>query len=133
MTVPQADYRLGERPLHEYLREHARRQPDKAAYHWYGNAITYAALDRMSDALAAKLAGLGVAKGDRVALFLNNCPQYIVAHFAIRPSGRRWFARVSASSASMFASFASAARPSLRRSVRVRPGLTAFTRTPFGP
>ena len=87
MTVPGVLYRFGERPLHEYLREHARRQPDKAAYHWYGNAITYAALDRMSDALAAKLAGLGVAKGDRVALFLNNCPQYIVAHFAIQKLG----------------------------------------------
>jgi long-chain acyl-CoA synthetase len=80
-------YRLGARPLHEYLREHARRQPEKTAYHWYGNAVSYAALDRMSDALGARLAELGVAKGDRVALFLNNCPQYVVAHFAIQKLG----------------------------------------------
>ena len=41
----------------------------------------------MSDALAAGLAALGVAKGDRVALFLNNCPQYVIAHFAIQKLG----------------------------------------------
>ena len=80
-------YRLGARPLHEYLREHARRQPDKTAYHWYGNAISYASLDRMSDAFATRLAALGVTRGNRVALFLNNCPQYVIAHFAIQKLG----------------------------------------------
>jgi long-chain acyl-CoA synthetase len=80
-------YRLGPRPLHEYLREHARRQPDKPAYHWYGRSISYASLDRMSDALAGRLARLGVGKGDRVALFLNNCPQYVIAHFAVQKLG----------------------------------------------
>lgn len=81
------DYRLGERPLHEYLREHARRQPAKAAYLWYGRAVTYAELDRLSDAFAARLARLGVVKGERVALFMNNCPQYVIAHFGIQKLG----------------------------------------------
>jgi long-chain acyl-CoA synthetase len=75
------------RPLHEYLRHHAREQPDKAAYVWYGRAISYAELDRASDAFAARLAELGVAKGEPVALFLNNCPQYVMAHYGIQKLG----------------------------------------------
>ena len=76
-----------ERPLHEYLREHARQRPDKPAYLWYGQAITYAELDRASDAFAARLAQLGVRKGEPVALFMNNCPQYVMAHFGIQKLG----------------------------------------------
>jgi len=74
-------------PLHEYLRAHARQQPAKTAYLWYGHAISYAELDRASDAFAARLAALGGVKGDPVALFLNNCPQYVMAHFAIQKLG----------------------------------------------
>jgi len=80
-------YRQGLRCLHDYLRLHARAQPDKPAFIWYGRAITYLELDRWSDALAVRLAQVGVAPGDRVALFMNNCPQYIVAHFAIQKLG----------------------------------------------
>ncbi len=76
-----------DQPLHEYLRGHARSQPDKAAYLWYGQAISYAELDRASDAFAARLAALGVKKGEPVALFLNNCPQYVTAHFGIQKLG----------------------------------------------
>ena len=76
-----------EQPLHERLRQHARQQPDKAAFIWYGRAISYAELDATSDAVAAALADLGVRRGDPVALFLNNCPQYAVAHVAIQKLG----------------------------------------------
>jgi acyl-CoA synthetase (AMP-forming)/AMP-acid ligase II len=61
-------YRQGLRCLHEYLRLHARAQPDKPAFIWYGREIGYLELDRWSDALAVRLAQLGVAPGDRVAL-----------------------------------------------------------------
>ncbi len=74
-------------PLHEYLRAHARRQPHKPAFLWYGRAISYAELDRTSDAFAARLAALGVARGDPVALFMGNCPQYVMAHVAIQKLG----------------------------------------------
>ena len=77
----------GFRPLHEMLREHARRQPDKPAYLWYGQAISYAELDRASDAFAARLARLGVRKGEPVALFMQNCPQYLMAHYGIQKLG----------------------------------------------
>jgi len=85
MNLPA--YRDGDKPLHEYLRSHARRHPDRAAYLWYGRAISYGELDRLSDAFAARLAQLGVGRGDRVALFMQNCPQYIVAHFGIQKLG----------------------------------------------
>jgi len=87
MTTPEIDYPFGEQPLHEYLREHARRQPAKAALVWYGREISYAELDRLSDAFAQTLHRIGVGKGDRVALFLQNCPQYLVAHFGIQKLG----------------------------------------------
>jgi long-chain acyl-CoA synthetase len=80
-------YRQGVKPLHEYLRTHAAAQPEKPAFIWYGNALSYGELDRLSDAFAAKLHDLSVTKGDRVALFLQNCPQYVIAHFGIQKIG----------------------------------------------
>ncbi|MFT3813354.1 MAG: AMP-binding protein [Acidovorax sp.] len=79
MTAPQ--------PLHEHLRAHARATPDRAAYLWYGRAITWAELDAASDAFAARLQALGVKQGEPVALFMNNCPQYIMAHYGIQKAG----------------------------------------------
>jgi long-chain acyl-CoA synthetase len=87
MSHVNIDYPFGEQPLHEYLREHARRQPAKAALVWYGRELTYAELDRLSDAFAQTLHRIGVGKGDRVALFLQNCPQYLIAHFGIQKLG----------------------------------------------
>ena len=74
-------------PLHEHLRHHARATPDRTAYLWYGRAITWAELDAASDAFAARLQALGVKKGEPVALFMNNCPQYLMAHYGIQKIG----------------------------------------------
>ncbi len=76
-----------QQPLHEYLRTHARERGAKTACLWYGHAMSWAELDRASDAFAARLQAIGVAKGDPVVLFLNNCPQYLVAHFGIQKIG----------------------------------------------
>lgn len=74
-------------PLHEHVRRHARNMPDKAAIVWYGREISYSELDRLSDACAALLAKQGVHKGDPVALFMQNCPQYLIAHLGIQKLG----------------------------------------------
>ncbi len=74
-------------PLHEYLRMHAREHGDRTACIWYGARISYGELDRASDAFAARLQAIGVRKGDPVVLFLNNCPQYLVAHYGIQKIG----------------------------------------------
>ncbi|MCA0326707.1 MAG: AMP-binding protein [Proteobacteria bacterium] len=76
-----------ERPLHASLRAHARARPHDTAIVWYGQLITWRELDDWSDALGAHLQSLGVTQGEPVALFLNNCPQYLVAHYAIQKIG----------------------------------------------
>jgi len=74
-------------PLHEYLRMQARERGSHPAYVWYGAAMSFAELDRASDAFAARLQAIGIGKGDPVVLFLNNCPQYLVAHYGIQKIG----------------------------------------------
>ncbi|WP_312840357.1 AMP-binding protein [Delftia tsuruhatensis] len=74
-------------PLHEALRRNARNHPGRDAYIWYGRHISWAEMDAASDAFAARLQALGVGRGEPVALFMNNCPQYIVAHYGIQKVG----------------------------------------------
>ncbi|XKG66725.1 AMP-binding protein [Mesobacillus maritimus] len=81
------EYRLGEKSLHEYLKENARRTPEKVAYSFYGKELTWEEMDEDVDRFAAFLAGKGVEKGDCVGLYLQNCPQYIIAHYAIQRLG----------------------------------------------
>jgi long-chain acyl-CoA synthetase len=81
------EYRLGEKPLHEYLKANAVAFPNKVAYSFYGNDLTWSQMDEYVDRFAAFLAEEGVSKGDCVALFLQNCPQYIVAHYGIQRLG----------------------------------------------
>jgi len=76
-----------QQPLHEYLRAHARERGERTACIWYGHAMSWSELDRASDAFAARLQAIGVTKGEPVVLFLNNCPQYLVAHFGIQKIG----------------------------------------------
>ncbi|CAN5466266.1 AMP-binding protein [soil metagenome] len=87
MAASELPASLSALPLHEHLRHHARTQPAQVAIQWYGTAISYAELDRASDAFAARLAALGVTKGEPVALFMNNCPQYVMAHYGIQKLG----------------------------------------------
>ncbi len=54
---------------------------------FYGRKITYRELRELIDRFAAALADLGVAKGDRVALYLLNSPQYVIAYFAALKAG----------------------------------------------
>lgn len=80
-------YPFGEIPLSEYLRERARRTPDKPAIIFYGSVMTYGELDRLSDRFAALLAQEGVRKGDRVAVFLPTCLQFHIVFYGILKLG----------------------------------------------
>ena len=62
----------------------ARRFPDKPAYLFFGQALTFAQLHSQALKLAGWLQHEGVAKGDRVLLFMQNCPQFVVAFYAIQ-------------------------------------------------
>jgi len=61
----------------------ALRYPDKAALVFFGSVTTYADLLRQAERLAAFLRSRGVQRGDRVLLNMQNCPQLVVAHWAI--------------------------------------------------
>src|SRR5690349_15163600 len=69
--------------LWDNLETSARRYPDKPAIIFLGRVLTYAQLRAPAERLAARLHALGVRKGDRVMLDMQNCPQLIVSHFAI--------------------------------------------------
>jgi long-chain acyl-CoA synthetase len=71
------------RPLGDILSITAVQRPDKVATHFLGAELTFLDLKRRSDALATSLAEMGIGKGDRVAIMLPNCPQYIIAAFGI--------------------------------------------------
>ena len=61
----------------------ARRYPHKNAYLYLGQPLTWGELHRQAEALAGWLQARGVKRGDRVLLFMQNCPQYVVAAFAV--------------------------------------------------
>ncbi len=63
------------------------RDPARTAVIFYGRSISYGELRESADRLACALAGLGVKKGDRVALYLLNSPQFIIAYFAALKCG----------------------------------------------
>ncbi|HVO37141.1 MAG TPA: long-chain fatty acid--CoA ligase [Candidatus Acidoferrum sp.] len=72
-------------PLHELLRSTARKYPNKVAVVYFDKPLTYQQLDEACDRFATALSGLGVKKGDKVALFLPNVPQFVIAYYgAIR-------------------------------------------------
>ncbi|UCF90500.1 MAG: long-chain fatty acid--CoA ligase [Desulfobacterales bacterium] len=67
--------------------EMAARYSRQTALIFYGKKIRYAELKDLSDRFAAALADLGVAKGDKVALYLLNCPQYVIAYLGALKAG----------------------------------------------
>jgi fatty-acyl-CoA synthase len=65
------------------LKTNAERYPDKAALVFFGSEITYREFADQAERLAGALHALGVKRGDRVILNMQNCPQLVIAHFAI--------------------------------------------------
>ena len=76
-----------DRTLLDYLADLARDHGDKPALLFKGASMSYAELESQSDAFAAALASRGVRPGDRIALLLPNCPQFLVAQFGIWKAG----------------------------------------------
>lgn len=82
-----ADLELPDIPVTGLLDDAVRRYPHRPAMIFLGRRVSYrrlgAAVDRFADALRR----LGVHKGDRVAVVLPNCPQLVIAFFAILRRG----------------------------------------------
>ena len=69
--------------------EMADKHSGKAALIFYGKKIKYGELKKLTDRFAAALADLGVSKGDTVALYLLNCPQYVIAYIGALKVGAK--------------------------------------------
>ena len=73
--------------LVEYVRETAEAIPDAPAVFFKGITLSNRDLDRLSDRFAASLIASGIHKGDRVALVLPNCPQFLIAEIGAWKAG----------------------------------------------
>jgi long-chain acyl-CoA synthetase len=82
-----ADVEVPLKSLGQLFDEATERSPERPAVVFYGRSISYHELREAADRLACALADLGVRKGDRVALYLLNSPQFIVAYFAALKCG----------------------------------------------
>ncbi|APW40095.1 long-chain fatty acid--CoA ligase [Rhodoferax koreense] len=69
------------------LEESFSKYADRTAYSFMGRDLSYAQTDALSRSLAGYLQGLGLVKGDRVAIMMPNVPQYPVAVAAILRAG----------------------------------------------
>jgi long-chain acyl-CoA synthetase len=76
-----------EKTLLDYLKALASDHGDKPALLFKGATVSYARLEAESDAFGAALAAMGLRKGDRVALLLPNCPQFLIAEFGVWKAG----------------------------------------------
>ena len=77
-----AELDFEEKTLLDYLDESAATWPDNPAVTLKGKTLSYAELREQVDRFAVGLAELGVAKDSRVALWLPNLPQLVIAYFA---------------------------------------------------
>lgn len=78
---------IPERSVAQAFDEATERAPERPAVVFHGRFITYRELREAADRLANALATLGVKKGDRVALYLLNSPQFVIAYFAALKCG----------------------------------------------
>ena len=76
-----------DKTLIDYLADLSRAHGDRSAVLFKGASVSYRVLETQSDAFAAAVASLGVRPGDRVALLLPNCPQFMIAQFGVWKAG----------------------------------------------
>jgi long-chain acyl-CoA synthetase len=74
-------------PVHQMLRDATAKFADNTALIFYDNKLTFGQLNALVDKFAAGLQQLGIKKGDRVALYMANCPQSVIAYYAILRAG----------------------------------------------
>ncbi|HUK74486.1 MAG TPA: long-chain fatty acid--CoA ligase [Nitrososphaerales archaeon] len=75
------------KPLFDLVSVTAARDPKRVCVRFQGASMTYGQVDELSSRFAAALVSLGVRKGDRVAIFLPNMPQFVLSYFGILKAG----------------------------------------------
>ena len=74
-------------PYDQMLSHGAERYPENVAVVFHEVSLTYRELEALTNRFARALTALGVAKGDRVCVLSPNCPEYIIAFYAIARVG----------------------------------------------
>lgn len=69
--------------IYEQFEKVCRDFPDRRALVYLGKEYKYSQLREAAEAVARSLHGLGVSKGDKAVLYLSNCPQWVIAWFAL--------------------------------------------------
>src|SRR5512145_864043 len=85
LVRPKLDYPRV--PYHDLLRRTVERTPDKWATVFHDQKLTFREIEGLSNGLANGLRDLGVNKGDRVALFMTNRPEYLISFEATSKVG----------------------------------------------
>lgn len=74
-------------PLHRLLDEAVANHPNAIATIFFNATLTYREISDLADRFAAGLQSMGVRKGDRVAIMLPNCPQFVIAFYGALRAG----------------------------------------------
>jgi acyl-CoA synthetase (AMP-forming)/AMP-acid ligase II len=74
-------------PVHELLKRHRAAQPDKVAFEDARSSVTYKELEEATARLATYLQASGVQAGDRIAIVLPNCIEWVVSCLACARAG----------------------------------------------
>ena len=85
--VSEEAIQLPTEPITRILKRNAAADPGRTAILFYGRAVTHAELDEASDRFAGWLLSRGLRPGDRVALLLENCPQFAFAYYGALKAG----------------------------------------------
>jgi len=82
-----ADVEIPERPVYEVIDEACMKFSDRTAIIFYGFEIKYRQLKDYIDRFATALSEKGVKKGDVVAIYAPNCPQFAITYYAAMKAG----------------------------------------------
>ena len=74
-------------PVFHFLDEAARLCPERACLIFQSETTTYREVAARTDRLAEALSSLGIRKGERVGICMPNCPEFVLAYFAILKAG----------------------------------------------
>ncbi len=77
-----SDLKISNKTAIDIFEDTASKLPQAPAIHYYDNTISYGELNSLADSLAAALADLGLDKDDRIALDLQNIPQFLISQYA---------------------------------------------------
>lgn len=78
---------IPDEPITEILKKSITHYGDNPALYFYGNEMTYKRLGELVDSFTAALQQEAFEQGERVAIMLPNCPQYVISYYGILQAG----------------------------------------------